>query len=172
MPPVEAWGIGGRTNCFGPPYGDLFDHQAIVYEYANGVQMFGFCRNHVGCYNELSDRIFGTKGVAHLIKHRIEGENPWSYEGPKCNMYDAEHKALFDSIRAGTPINNGDYMFGSTMLALLGQFVCHTGRQVTWEEALKSEASVKLDRYGFDVEPPIKPTETGDYAIAIPGMTG
>ena len=26
-PPVKAWGMGGRANCFGPNYGDLFDHQ-------------------------------------------------------------------------------------------------------------------------------------------------
>ena len=35
-------------------------------------------------------------------------------------MYDVEHEELFDSIRAGKPINNGKYMVGSTMLALLG----------------------------------------------------
>ena len=170
-PPVKAWGMGGRSNCFGTQYGDLFDHQAIVFEYANGVNMFGFCRNHTNCHNELSDRVFGTKGVAHLIKHQIEGPNEWRYEGPKPSMYDVEHKELFESIRNNRPINNGNYMFGSTMLALLGQFVCHTGRRLTWEEALESEWSVELPRYGFDVEPPIKANEAGSYDIAIPGIT-
>jgi hypothetical protein len=170
-PPVKAWGMGGRSNCFGDQFGDLFDHQAIVFEYANGVHLFGLCRNHKGCYTELSDRVFGTKGTAHLVKHRIEGPNAWRYDGPKPSMYDVEHKELFDSIRENQPINDGDYMFGSTMLALLGQFVCHTGQQLTWEEALESEASVELPRYGFDVEPPIQPNEAGAYDIAIPGVT-
>jgi predicted dehydrogenase len=172
QPPVKAWGMGGRSNCFGPSYGDLFDHQTIVYEYANGVRMFGLCRNHVACHNELTDTIFGTKGVARLAgQYRIEGNNPWRYEGPDCNMTDQEHVALFDSIRSGKPINNGAYMFGSTMLALLGQFVCNTGQEITWEKALTSKFSVELERYGFDVQPPLQPNQKGDYDIPVPGLT-
>jgi predicted dehydrogenase len=170
-PPVKAWGVGGRSACFGQSYGDLFDHQAVVYEYANGVRMVGICRNHLNCYNELSDTIFGTKGTAHLMKFRIEGATNWEYEGPKPNMYDAEHQALFDSIRSGKPINNGKYMVNSTVLALLGQFVCHTGKQLTWEDALNSQQEVTLDRYGWDVKPPLEPNESGAYDIAVPGMT-
>jgi myo-inositol 2-dehydrogenase/D-chiro-inositol 1-dehydrogenase len=172
-PPVKAWGMGGRSNCFGPSYGDLFDHQAIVFDYANGVRMFGLCRNHVNCYNELSDTVFGTKGVAHLVKHQIEvgGQTAWRFRGTKPSMYDVEHAELFDSIRNGKPINNGSYMFGSTMLALLGEFVCNTGKEITWEQALGSKHSVELERYAFDVEPPIKPNEKGDYDIPVPGVT-
>jgi len=133
--------------------------------------MFGLCRNHVGCYNELSDTVFGTKGIARLAnKYSIEGENTWKYEGPNCSMTDQEHVALFDSIRSGKPINNGEYMFGSTMLAILGEAVCNTGKEITWEEALQSTRSVELERYGFDVEPPIKPNESGDYDIPMPGV--
>ena len=170
-PPVKAWGIGGRAACFGTKYGDLFDHQGIVFDYGDDVRMFGICRNHLGCYNELSDTVFGTKGVAHLVKHRIEGETNWRYEGPKANMYDAEHKALFDSIRAGKPINNGNYMVGSTMLALLGQAVCQTGKEITWEAAMQSTASVELPHYDWDAVPPVKPNDKGEYDIPIPGIT-
>lgn len=170
-PPVKAWGVGGRSACFGDSYGDLFDHQAITFEYANGVRMFGFCRNHLGCHNELSDTVFGTKGTANLIKNRIEGENAWRYEGPKANMYDVEHQELFESVRSGKPINNVKYMVGSTMLALLGRAVCETGQQITWEDAMTSTESVELPEYSWDLEPPIKPKEDGTYAIAIPGIT-
>ncbi len=173
QPPVKAWGMGGRANCFGPSYGDLFDHQAIVYEYADGVRMFGLCRNHVDCYNELSDTIFGTKGVAHLVKHRIEvgGKTEWRFRDSKPSMYDQEHVALFDSIRSGNPVNNAEYMFNSTLLALLGAAVCKTGDQITWEEALGSEESVELDEYGFDAQPPILPNDDGTYDIPVPGLT-
>jgi hypothetical protein len=57
------------------------------------------------------------------------------------------------------------------MLALLGQFVCNTGQEITWEEALESKYSVELERYAFDVEPPIKPNEEGAYDIPVPGLT-
>jgi hypothetical protein len=86
-------------------------------------------------------------------------------------MYDVEHQELFDSIRKGQPINNGHYMVNSTVLALLSQFVCHTGKELTWEQVVNSKASVELDRYGWDIEPPIKPNENGEYDIAIPGLT-
>jgi myo-inositol 2-dehydrogenase/D-chiro-inositol 1-dehydrogenase len=173
VPPVKAWGMGGRAACFGPTFGDLFDHQAIVFEYPGGVRMFGLCRNHVSCYNELTDTVFGTKGVAHLIKYRIDvgGETKWRYEGPKRSMYDVEHVELFDSLRNGKPINNGAYMVSTTLLALLGQMVCQTGQEITWEKAMTSQASVVQPRYGFDMQPPIKPNEKGDYDIAVPGVT-
>jgi len=133
--------------------------------------MYGICRNQIDAYNELSDTIFGTKGRAHVAKETIEGETNWRYDGPKLNMYDVEHAELFDSIRNGTPINNGLYMARSTMLALLSQFVCHTGQEITWEEAMESKLTVTLDRYAWDVEPPIKPNEKGEYEIAVPGVT-
>ena len=170
-PPVKAWGIGGRSACFGESYGDLFDHQAIVYEYANGVRLYGLCRNQVGCYREMTDKIFGTKGYANLTRGLIEGETNWRYEGPKASSYDVEHAELFESIRAGKPINNGLYMARSTMLAILSTMVATTGQEITWDQAMNSKYTVTLPRYGWDVEPPIKPKENGEYAIPIPGVT-
>jgi hypothetical protein len=57
------------------------------------------------------------------------------------------------------------------MLALLGQFVCHTGKELTWDQAINSQYSVELDRYDWDVEPPIKSNEKGEYEIAVPGIS-
>lgn len=171
-PPVKAWGLGGRQVCIEPKYGDQFDHQAMVFEYDNGVRVYGFTRDQPGCYNETTDVIFGTKGRCYLpSRPRIEGATDWRYEGPKVSMYDVEHKELFDSIRAGRPINNSDYMFTSTMLAILGQMVCYTGQMLTWEQAMSSQLSFALPRYGFDVEPPVKPGPDGIYPTTMPGVT-
>jgi predicted dehydrogenase len=171
-PPVKAWGMGGRQVCVEPKYGDQFDHHAVVYEYANGVHVFGYTRDMLGCYNETSDVIFGTKGRALLPnKPRIEGEKPWHYKGAPANMYDVEHQELFDAIRAGKTINNGAYTCLSSMLAILGQMTCYTGQEITWEQAMKSELSFALPRYGWDVEPPVKPGPNGQYPTAMPGIT-
>ena len=171
-PPVKAWGTGGRQVCVEPKYGDQFDHHAVVFEYENGVKVFGFCRDQVGCYNETSDIIFGTKGKAILPSRcRIEGEKPWRYEGPKSSMYDCEHQALFDSIRAGKPLNNSNYMFTSSMLAILAQMVCYTGQQITWEQAMSSKKELGAKRYAWDAEPPVKPEASGQYPCAMPGIT-
>ena len=170
-PPVKAYGIGGRSSSVGTVFGDVFDHHGIVYEYANGVRMYAFGRAQNNCYNEVSDLYFGTKGRADVIKHRIEGETEWRYEGPKCNMYDVEHEELFAAIRSGNPINNGTYMAGSTMLGILGQIVCYTGKEVTWDEAIQADYRWEPVDCDFTTDPPVKPDENGIYPVAMPGVT-
>ncbi|MGQ9576456.1 MAG: Gfo/Idh/MocA family protein [Thermoguttaceae bacterium] len=172
-PPLRAWGLGGRQVCIEPKYGDQFDHHAVVFEYPDGVRVFGFCRDMPGCYNETSDVIFGTKGRAYLpTRPRIEGQTTWRYEKPKGQrtMYDLEHQELFDSIRSGKPINNGQYMCLSTMLGILAQMVCYSGQQITWEEAMQSTHSFSLPRYDWDAQPPVKPGPDGIYPTAMPGL--
>jgi predicted dehydrogenase len=169
QPPVKAWGLGGRQTALDSRYGDQFDHQAVIFEYANGVRVFGFTRDQPDCYHNTSDTFFGTKGRCDLLVNRIAGENPWHYEGPKNNMYEQEHKELFDSIRNGTPINNGNYMCLSSGLAIMAQIACYTGGMIPWEEAMKSKRTFTLPRYGWDVEPPVVPGEDGRYPTAMQG---
>ena len=172
VPPVKAWGMGGRQVCVEPHYGDQFDHHAVVYEYPNDIRVFAYTRDMLGCYNETSDVILGTKGRAILPnKPRIEGEKPWQYEGAKPSMYDMEHKEMYEAIRAGKTVHNGNYMFTSSMLAILAQMVCYTGQMITWDQAMKSELNFALPRYGWDVEPPVKPGRDGRYPTAMPGIT-
>jgi len=168
--PATAFGVGGRSSSFGNVYGDVFDHCAITYEYANGVRMYGTVRAQKSCYGEVSDTILGTKGTCNVLKHRIQGETEWRYEGPKCNMYDLEHVALFRSIREGKPINNGIYMANSTMVAVLGQIACYTGRKVTWDEAMKMTYTFGPDQCSLEMDPPVVPDEDGVYPVAIPGF--
>ncbi len=168
-PPLRGLGMGGRQVCLDPKYGDQFDHQSVVFEYPNGVRMFGLTRDMPDCHNNTSDFIMGTKGRCDLLNYRIEGEKPWQYEAPKGNMYDAEHQELFDSIRSGKPINNGHYMCLSTMLAIVAQMACYSGQMISWEDAMKSRRSFALDRYSWDVEPPVKPDANGVYPTAMPG---
>ena len=172
VPPVKAWGMGGRQVCLEPKYGDQFDHYAVVFEYASGAHMFGFCRDIPNCHNTTSDIVFGSKGKAFLPSRcRIEGATEWRYDGPKVSMYDMEHKALFDGIRSGKRVNNSDYMFTSSMLAILAQMVCYTGKEITWEQAMQSTLDFTRPEYSFDAEPPFKPDADGNYATAMPGLT-
>ena len=169
VPPRKVYGMGGRQTALDSKYGDQFDHQAMVFEYDNGVRVFGFTRDQADCYSETNDYIFGTKGRCNLLSYRIEGETNWRYEKPRANMYDLEHKALFDSIRAGQPINNGHYMCLSSALAIAAQIACYTGAILTWEDVMKSKRSFALPRYGWDVEPPVKPGPDGRYPTAMQG---
>lgn len=170
QPPQKVWGMGGRQTCVDPVFGDQFDHQAVVFEYPNGVRVYGFTRDQRECYNNVSDLFIGTKGRCDLMAHRITGEIHWQYDQPKPkNMYDLEHEALFDSIRAGQPLNNGHYMCLSSRLAVAAQMACYTGNMIGWEDALQSKRSFALPRYGWDVEPPVKPGPEGRYPTAMQG---
>jgi myo-inositol 2-dehydrogenase / D-chiro-inositol 1-dehydrogenase len=171
VPPVAAWGMGGRQVRVESKFGNIFDHHAVAYEYANGVRVYSFCRQQPGCYNSIADQILGTKGQCNLMSHRIDGPSPWRYEGPKVNAYDLEHEALFAAIRSGTPINNGSYMAQSTLVAILGRMADYSGQRVTWEEAFNSSVSLSPARYAMDADPPILPESDGRYPIAMPGLT-
>ena len=48
-PPVTAWGMGGREVRKGPTFGDVFDHHATIFEYADGVRMYAYCQQINGC---------------------------------------------------------------------------------------------------------------------------
>jgi hypothetical protein len=86
-------------------------------------------------------------------------------------MYDVEHQELFASIRSGKPINNGNYLAKSTMLAILGRMVNYTGQTLTWDQAINSQQVLAPKEYSFTAEPPILPGKDGKYPIAIPGET-
>jgi predicted dehydrogenase len=166
QPPIRASGVGGRQVRTDPAFGHIFDHHAVAFEYANGVKLFSFCRQQVGCANDVSDHILGTKGTCDVMKHRITGKHPWAHKkqrNEKDNMYQNEHNELFASIRAGKPINNGEYMSKSTLMAIMGRMATYTGQVITWEMALNSKEDLSPPQYVFGPMPM--------PAVARPGVT-
>jgi predicted dehydrogenase len=170
--PVKCHGLGGRSSMTEPIYGDVFDHHSVVYEFANGVLIYAFCRTTNGCYNNSSSVVLGSKGKASITGCRIWGETNWRWEG-RCNPYQREHDVLFKAIRSGEPVNNGDYMFRSTMITVMGQISCYTGKEVTWDQINKSDFYYppKPEDCRDDMEPPVKAGAHGSYPVPKPGFT-
>ena len=85
--PIKAHGLGGRSASFGEIYGNVFDHHSVVYEYANGVRMYAFCRTQNGCYDEVQqhDTSAPRADVTSVRSIAIEGETKWKYRGPNGN---------------------------------------------------------------------------------------
>lgn len=166
-PPKRAFGMGGR-QLRAPEQGNVYDHHAVVYEYDNGVQVFAYCRQMPNCWLDINDVFIGDKGEANILQNKITGENKWKYSGPKPNMYDVEHEALFSAIRSGNAINNGEYLARSSMLGILGRMVNYTGQPLTWEEAINSQETLGPKRYAFDAEAPTLPDKDGRYLIPTP----
>ncbi len=170
--PIACHGLGGRSSMTDPIYGDVFDHHSVVYEFANGVPIYAFCRTTTGCYNEYSSIVRGTKGKADIMGCRIWGENDWHWQG-RCNPHQEEHNVLFNAIRSGKPINNGDYMTRSTLVAIMGQMSCYTGKEVTWEQINQSDYcyAPKPQDCHDGMEPPARLGQNGSYSVPKPGVT-
>jgi len=166
--PVRAVGMGGRQVLTGAEYGNIFDHFSVVYEYASGAQIFSNCRQQPRCKNDMSCLIKGTKGRAKLAEYAegqaIRTTSDWTYSGPENDIYQTEHDRLFASIRSGKPINNGDYMAKSTLLAIMGRMAAYTGQSITWEMALNSKEDLTPASYDWKLKLP-------DPPVARPGET-
>jgi myo-inositol 2-dehydrogenase/D-chiro-inositol 1-dehydrogenase len=170
--PAKCHGLAGRSSMTEPIYGDVFDHHSVVYEHENGVPIYAFCRTTNGCHNDYSSVVLGSKGKANIMGSRIWGETNWRWEG-RCDPYQREHNVLFKAIRSGEPVNNGDYMARSTMVGVMGQISCYTGKEVTWEQINKSDFYYppKPEDCRDDMEPPVKAGPDGSYPVPKPGFT-
>lgn len=159
--PVRVMGMGGRAVR---KEGNIFDHFAIEYEFANGVRISGMCRQIDGCHSRVGERFVGTKGVAHG-RGVIEGQNAYQYQGESPDPYVQELADLIAGIRHGTVINEGRNVAESTMSAIMGRMSAYTGRALKWDWAMNAS---KLDytppSYDFDTEYPPRP-------VAVPGET-
>ncbi|MEZ5964505.1 MAG: Gfo/Idh/MocA family oxidoreductase [Planctomycetota bacterium] len=163
--PKRCLATGGRQVRTDPKFGNVYDHFATRYEYEDGVQVFSACRQMAGCTTDVSDNIHGTDGHAFVFKHRIDGKHKWEWDGENSDMYQNEHDALFAALRKGEPINNGDYMCKSTLMAIMGRLSAYTGQAITWEQALNSKEVLAPKEYAWgDVDPAL-------MAIATPGVT-
>jgi myo-inositol 2-dehydrogenase / D-chiro-inositol 1-dehydrogenase len=173
--PVRAHGMGGRQVRTGKEYGEIFDHHAVEFEYADGARCFSQARHIRGCVSDVSEHAYGTKGTVDLQDRRIykiSGPNAWSQDprGEK-NPYQQEHDDLFDAIRNNKPYNEAVRGAESTMTAIMGRMATYSGVMVNWEEALNSEISVMPKEFAWDAMPPTVPDERGFYPIPMPGST-
>jgi predicted dehydrogenase len=176
--PTKCHGLGGRSSMTDAIYGDVFDHHSVIYEFPSGIRVYAFCRTTTGCYDESSSIVLGSKGRASLLAGRLWGAQNWRWQ-PSSNdphqvdPYQIEHDRLFAGIRAGKPVNNGDYMAQSTMITVMGQISCYTGKEVTWEQINASDFfyAPKPEDCRDGMEPPTKPGPDGSYPVPIPGRT-
>lgn len=165
--PIKAIGMGGREVRKGPEYGNIFDHHSVIYEYEDGTRLISNTRQMEGCKSDISVHILGSKGTALLTERRngvrITGADEWTYNDEPKNLYQVEHDELFASIRNSQPLNNGEYMAKSSLLAIMGRMATYTGQEITWDMAWKSKEDLSPPKYEWG---PIAAP-----AVAVPGVT-
>jgi hypothetical protein len=79
-------------------------------------------------------------------------------------MYQQEHNELFASIRNRKPMNDGQWMAQSTMIALMGRMAAYTGQEISWEQAMNSKEKLVPDHLEWNMKLEIP-------QMAMPGIT-
>jgi predicted dehydrogenase len=167
--PIACTGVGGRAARTAEIYGNIYDHHAVTFEYANGLRVVSVCRQMDVNHHDVSDHVTGSKGYGELMSHSfsVGGKKIWKFEGEAPDMYQTEHNELFAALRAGKIINDGESAAHSTMMAIMGRMANYTGEKVTWDFVMnKSRESLMPPKYDWGVEIP-KALST----IAVPGQT-
>jgi predicted dehydrogenase len=172
--PVRCWGMGGRLNLGGPSnrrageaevVGNIFDHFAVEYEYADGCKLHSYCRHFDGP-GDVSEGLVGTKGVCRTEdrkEYSINGKNILDPATDKAG-YVQEHVDLIASIRSGKYVNELQQVAESTLTAIMGRMATYTGRAITWEQALNSKEDTFPGQMTWDMQLSTAP-------VSIPGKT-
>jgi predicted dehydrogenase len=167
--PLRCYAHGGRQVRTEPEFGHIFDHFSVVYEYPDDVKGFHYCRQQAGCFNDNSDHFMGSKASAYIKAFgplHITGNKSWRLRNRSGleDMYQVEHNEMYESIRKGEPINDGEWMAQSTLLALMGRMAAYTGKMITYEEALNSQEKLMPDLLEWDMK-------LKTPLVAMPGKT-
>ena len=178
--PESAYGVGGRSTEFIPEMGDVFDHNSVVWEYADGRRVYGMNRAASGCVSSNLDTFFGTKGRCHFkatgtpFFTDLKGNETWRPAKPReRDMYVQEHYEMINSIMDGKPINDGPRMARTTMSAILGMVACRNGKRVNYKELFESNFTFgpAENEISLDMEARVHPLESGIYPVPVPGTT-
>lgn len=174
--PVTAQGMGGREVRVGKDTGQIFDHHAVEFTYANGHRLLSHCRHIRECFNSVSEHTHGASGYADIGRGRIFDSN--DKEIFKCKEgagqrggHQQEHHDFFADLRDGKVPNEAEYGAKSTFTAIFGRLATYSGKQINWDDALNSNISLcNVDALsGMKDDAPVYPDDKGDYPCPVPG---
>src|SRR6266404_4488033 len=159
--PLKASATGGRQ---GRPAndGDAFGNYNVLFHYPDGVDVTFSSAQFAKGWWDVTERFFGTKGTSqspYTGPLGIWGDESWQYAAaakdttsePKAfsvtgnfssnlELADAEKKKAFiESIISGKFHNQADKGAESALSCIMARTAAYTGREVTWEETLKSK---------------------------------
>jgi predicted dehydrogenase len=163
--PVKCSGTGGRSGR--PVDGDVFGNYNVVFTYPGGVDVTFSSTQFAKGWWDVTERFFGTKGTSQSPYSGplgIWGDEPWqtpltpekdsqgfSATGKftsNLEFADAEKKKLFvESITSGKFHNQAEKGVESAVSCMMARTAAYTGREVSWEEQMKSgeKWDAKLD---------------------------
>ena len=155
--PLKASATGGRL---GRPAtdGNVFGNYNVVFTYPDGVDVTFSSTQFAKGWWDVTERFFGTKGTSqspYTGPLGVWGEEPWqaplipvkddqgfSATGKftsNLEKADPEKKRLFvESITSGNFHNQAAKGAESAISCMMARTAAYTGREVTWDEQMKS----------------------------------
>jgi len=152
--PLKASASAGR-----PADGDVYGNYDALFHYPDGVDVTFSSTQFAKGWWEVTERFFGTRGTSqspYTGPLGIWGDEPWQAEGTPAkdagqafsatgkftsNLEFADRekkKAFVDSITSGNFHNQADKGAESALSCMMARTAAYTGREITWEETLKS----------------------------------
>lgn len=181
--PVTAHGIGGRaansTDC-----GQGLDSFTIEWTFPDGTKAYDVVRWLPNCHTEFATFLHGTKcaaqfsgvsheGVVHTYKdQRCERSNiAWRAPKEPITPWQAEWDNLLDAIRKDKSHNEAKRAALSNLADIMGRAAVHSGKVVTWDEAMASNFQFcpNIDQLTDDSPPPVVEDAQGRYPVPVPG---
>jgi predicted dehydrogenase len=151
--PVSAMGTGGRRVR--KDVGDVWDHYIMTFVYPNDVKIsFNSNQFKNKGYRDSGERYFGAKGVSEShqggpVFINFNNGEKWD-SGATSAMATSvadKVKAFVAGIKAGRFDNQSEQGAESTLSVILGRTAAYSGREMTWDKLLRSDAKwdVKLN---------------------------
>jgi predicted dehydrogenase len=182
--PISAHGVGGRyagsTDC-----SQNLDSYSIEYTFADGAKAMVTGRYIPNCVNDFVTYVHGTRCAAQFSgnihaptsriykdQHTADNNVAWKADRERSSPYHAEWKVLLEAIRNDRPHNEARRAALSNLTAMMGRAAVHSGKIITWEEAMAS----MFRFYAGDVAEltaqspaPVHADAHGRYPAPVPG---
>jgi predicted dehydrogenase len=168
--------MGGRTVRTGKEFGEIYDHHAVEYRFANGVVMNSQCRHWKDSASRVDEEIIGTKGRIICDRAVIQdhkGKVLYQFDKKQENQpYQAEHDELFAAVAKGEyKYHDAERAAKTTLTAIMGRLATYSGQIIPFDKAQNLDLNLQPERYAFDAKPLVLPDADGYYAFAKPGIT-
>jgi len=167
--PLSAYGVGGRQNRVPGQSSEIYDHHAVNFSYPGGVMIASQCRQFPGGDGRVNEEFQGTKGIIKIGEITdYAGKVLWKYDGKSSNPYQVEHDELQDAIRNNKPLNNAYYGTSSSFSSVLGRTATYTGKEVGYEDLMKTNFRTMPENITWETTPPVVPDKDGNYPLPMP----
>ena len=147
--PLKAVGTGGRKVRV--DVGDCWDHFIVAYHYANDVKVDFSSNQFIKGFHDMCIRMYGDRGTldSHYNGYvRIAGDVKWdgtekddTFTGGAI----ANVKNFVESVRSGKHLNVVADGVQSNLTAILGRMAAYQGREVTWDEMMRSNEKLEAN---------------------------